>query len=416
MPNSSLTINNRQARRLWLHLQGMLAAPHTVRSEHTVLDTVRQLGMVQLDSISTVARAHHHILWSRHSAYRQDEYNTLLGATPKVFEHFSHDAVILPMDLHPFWQRQHRRRSDIYKHGTLGKHVASAKVQKQIIARIEKEGPMCSRDFANIHKERADKSIHAWMRPPHKLALDYLWLKGDLCVSHRQGFIKYYDLASRLIPTDVLTTSYSEKEQIDFLCSAALQRLGFATANEIQRFYDACDLDEVKHWIKQNTSRVCEVMVETHEGAVLQRYAPASIATTLEALQEPCRRMRIICPFDPIVRDRTRLQQLFGMQYRIEIYTPAAKRQYGYYVYPVLEADKIVARVDLKANRKTDTLDVLAWWLEPGEQNSATRLKRLRSELNRLARLADVNNVSDVPQPSRHPKESRLASCASVRG
>lgn len=405
MPSKTLCLNNQQTRRLWLHLQGLLTTPHNTQSKQTVLDTVRQLGMVQLDSIDNVARAHHHIIWSRHTSYHQDDYNALLSPEPSVFEHFSHDAVILPMDIYPLWRRQCQRRSDVYKRGALGKQLGSAKVQKQILSRISKTGPMCSRDFSDTHKQRADKSVHAWMRPPHKLALDYLWLAGELCVTHRKGFIKYYDLAYRHLSSDVLSRSYNDAEQVDFLCHSALQRLGFATAKEIQSFYDACDLAEVKHWLEHNVERICEITIECHDGTRLQRYAPADIATTVKTLPVPCRRMRIVNPFDPVIRDRTRLNQLFGIHYRIEIYTPAAQRQYGYYVYPILEADQIVARIDVGADRKRDILDVKAWWLEPGVKHNKGRTQRLSHELKRLARLANVTNVSEIPPPSAHPQK-----------
>jgi len=403
MPGATISIDKQLARRVWLQLQGLLSAPHSTRSEHGVLDTVRQLGMVQLDTISTVARAHHHILWSRHNTYCEDDYNALLGNEASVFEHFSHDAVILPLDIYPYWQRQHQRRSDSYKRGALGRQLAGVKVQKEILALITENGPMCSRDFAVTHKQKADKSKHAWMRPPHKLALDYLWLKGDLCVSHRRGFTKYYDLSERLISKALGYDKYTHQQQIDFLCSSALQRLGFATATEIQRFYEACDLSEVKLWLQQNTHKHCTVSVQGHDDRLLLRYAPKNIEATLESLPKPCRRMRIISPFDPVVRDRTRLKQLFGMYYRIEIYTPAAQRKYGYYVYPVLEADRIVARIDVSANKNTDTLEVRKWWLEPGEKYTNSRAQRLRSELKRLAKLARVRHISNLPDPSKHP-------------
>ena len=368
-----------------------------------MLDTVKQLGMVQLDSINNVVRAHHHILWSRHCGYREADYNSLLGTKPSVFEHFSHDAAILPIQIYPYWQRQQERRSSTYKRGALGKQLAGAKVQKQMLAQIEQNGPMCSRDFSATHTQRADKAVHAWMRPPHKLALDYLWLKGDLCVSHRKGFTKYYDIAERVVPAQLAQRKYSGEEQIDFLCQSAMQRLGFASAAEIQRFYDACDLAEVKHWIDANPSRYCQVEVEGNDGRTTSMYAPVNIAASLDSLPEPSRRLRIINPFDPVVRDRARLKQLFGMTYRIEIYTPASQRTYGYYIYPILEGDRLCARIDVRANRSSNQLEVAAWWLEPGIRKSNGRKKRLLSELARIARLADVEPPDDLPDPSEHP-------------
>lgn len=403
MPTSLFTVDNRKARRLWLHLQGMLQTCPLSENGPVALSTIKKLGMVQLDSINSVARAHHHILWSRQPSYEPNRYNELLGSSPFAFEHFSHDAVLLPLDIYPYWRRQHQRQSNRYKAGSLGKHLGKSAMQKQIMAQIERTGPMCSRDFTKTHPEKADKSLHAWARPPHKLALDYLWLKGDLGVSHREGFIKYYDLIERLIPSSVRSHRLPVTEQIDFLCRSALERLGFATASEIQAFYDACDLDEVKHWLKSDSSGVQQISVQKFNGEYVQRYAPLNLEQLLHDVPEPKRVTRVISPFDPVARDRSRLQALFGMDYRIEIYTPAAKRRYGYYVYPVLEFDRMSARIDLKCNKVQNTLDVTAWWLEDGVKNSRAQTKRLNMELKRLARLAGMPAVGDIPEPTRHP-------------
>lgn len=383
-------------------MQGMLEKSGTAKGSHGALATIRKLGMVQLDSISTVARAHHHILWSRQQGYRQSDYNTLLGSSPSAFEHFSHDAALLPLDIYPYWRRQHQRRSSQYNTGVLGKQRGAATIQKQIMAQIERLGPMCSRDFTRTHHQKADKTRHAWARPPHKIALDFLWLKGELGVSHRHGFIKYYDLAERLLPPELRNCTISVAEQIDFLCSSAMQRLGFATAREIQAFYDACDLDEVKRWLNTNPSQVRKIAVQTFDGEYVQRYAPANLEQLLLGVPEPKRTLKIINPFDPVVRDRTRLKELFGMDYRIEIYTPAAKRRYGYYVYPVLEADRMSARIDVSCNKKHGVLDVTAWWLEAGIKHSNAQICRLQSELKRLTKLAGMSAVGNIPAPVKH--------------
>lgn len=402
MPTPLLTLDNRTARRLWLHLQGMLEKTNTSQGDYGALATIRKLGMVQLDTINTVARAHHHILWSRQQRYRQVDYNTLLGSTPSAFEHFSHDAAILPLEIYPYWRRQRQRRCSQYNTGILGKHPYASSIQKQIKAQIERTGPMCSRDFIKTHPQKADKTKHAWARPPHKIALDYLWLKGELGVSHRQGFIKFYDLAERLLPADVRYHKIAVPEQINFLCRSALERLGFATAREIQAFYDACDLDEVKRWLDKNPSKVQQITMQTFDGEYVQRYAPANLEQMLLSIPEPKRTLKIVNPFDPIVRDRRRLKELFGMDYRIEIYTPAKKRRYGYYVYPVLEADRISARIDVSCHKKHNILNVTAWWLEAGIRHSNAQSSRLQRELKRLSKLAGVCAVSDIPAPKKH--------------
>lgn len=346
--------------------------------------------MVQLDSIGVVARAHHHILWSRHNAYRPRSYDQLLTRQRRVFEHFTHDAAILPMNLYPYWQLQCKRRATRYERSDWGKEMANVEGQYAIMKRIESEGPICSRDFSG----KADKSKHAWMRPPHKLALDYLWLKGELSVCHRNNFIKYYDLTERVIPESFRTQIKTDAEQIHHLCTLALEKLGFASAGEIQRFWDAMSLDEVKQWIDQHPNSVQAINVENIDGSSRDVYARPDIETFLESLEPATKRLRIISPFDPVVRDRNRLSRLFGFDFRIEIYTPADQRKYGYYVFPVLEGDKFVGRLEARKNTKTDSLDLINLWWEPGVRSSKARDAKLDRELCRLARLAGVSDVT----------------------
>ena len=176
MFHTGLRIDNKQARRLWLKKQYMSATPCGKRGSSHFAARVEALGMVQLDSIGVLARAHHHIMWSRQSAYRTQAYDQLLQGSRSVFEHFSHDAAILPMSTYPYWQRQRTRRANAYRGAAWGREMANSKTRQQIIERIAKSGPVCSRDFSKPGQTSANKSVHAWMRPAHKLALDFLWL------------------------------------------------------------------------------------------------------------------------------------------------------------------------------------------------------------------------------------------------
>ncbi|MFK7855757.1 MAG: winged helix-turn-helix domain-containing protein [Granulosicoccus sp.] len=403
MFHKRLRIENTQARRLWLTKQHLSATPCGKRGSQHFAARVADLGMVQLDSIGVLARAHHHILWSRQTAYRTPAFDQLLQGSRSVFEHFSHDAAILPMSTYPYWERQRSRRGHAYRRGVWGREMPDQKTRRQIVNRIEKHGPQCSRDFSEPGRTKPNKSIHAWMRPAHKLALDYLWLSGKLSVSHRVKFNKYYDLTERVIPLSYREQRYSEQEQIDWLCEFALDRLGFASALEIQRFWEACDLGEVQAWIQRQKQSLLEVEVESANGQCTQAYAPMTIESELQALEKPSRRVRIVNPFDPVVRDRDRLARLFGFEYRIEIYTPASKRRYGYYVYPILEGDRFIGRIDVRADRKEDLLKTTAWWLEPGVRDSTGRRLQIEKELSRLSRLANVNNTSPLPTLSPNP-------------
>jgi len=355
--------------------------------------------MVQLDSINIVSRAHHHILWSRQSAYRSPAYNKLLQQQRLVFEHFSHDAAILPISTYPYWNRQQRRKAAQYKRGTWGQEMAKKTSRHNIIDEITKNGPCCSRDFTKKHNYSADKSKHAWMRPAHKLALDYLWLEGTLSVSHREKFTKYYDLTERVIPKKYHDHTVSEIDQINWLCENALNRLGIATASEIQRFWEACDLQEVQAWLTQPTIDVMNVQYKDSTGKLVEAFAPSSVLERLEDLRATASRVRIISPFDPVARDRNRLKRFFGFDYKIEIYTPKAKRKYGYYVYPIVEGDRFIGRIDLRTDRKSSRLCIQGLWLEAKVNWTHARKKKLENELIRLSKLANVDNIDELPVP-----------------
>ena len=388
---TALVIGNRDARRLLVERAGLLARPAATRAGGTVdaaAAVVAALGMVQIDPIRTVARAHEHILWSRDGGCRPPTFERLLE-TRRVFEHFSHDAAILPMGYRPFWRRQFTRRATALERGAWGRALPSANERHAIVERIAREGPLSARDFEG----RADRSVHAWMKKPHKLALDWLWLEGTLGVSHRAGFVKHYDLAERLVPATVLADVRDDEEQIERLLGDALERLGVATSGELQRFWEATTPEETRRWIEARGDALVEVRVTAADGRRLKAFAPHDIEARLAALPEPGERLRAINPFDPLVRDRARLARVFGFDYRIEMYVPAAKRRYGYYVYPLLEGTRFVGRAEIVADRKRGRLELVALWPEPGVAFGAGRRARLDAELRRLARLAGVREV-----------------------
>ena len=401
MPSYSLT--NKQIRHLWLDRQSLLSAPCPKKQVSDFANRVESLGMVQLDSIGVVSRAQHHILWSRQSSYRASDYDKLLEQHRAVFEHFSHDAVILPMSTYPYWKRQQARRAAQYKKAAWGKARTSNYTRDQILNYIGEHGPVCSRDFTQKVNKPTKKTSTAWARPAHKLILDYLWLNGTLSVSHRNKFTKFYDLTERIIPDIYRNDEISDIEQVNWLCESALNHLGFASAMEIQRFWEACDLKEVQAWLLNPTMNIIPIVYKDASGNSIQAYAPSSIEDWIPQLGNPSSRLRIVNPFDPVTRDRARLLRLFNFDYRIEIYTPEAKRKYGYYVYPLLESGRIIGRIDVRANRINDTLETRAWWLEAGIKPTTARMEKLSKELQRLSQLAEVSNTAELPAVSKSP-------------
>lgn len=383
----AIRISNRDARRLWLDLQGLAAAP---TGNADILEIIKKLGFVQLDSIQNVARAHHHILWSRNQSYREPMIERLLAKDRSIFEHFTHDASLLPMDYYPMWGRQfarleaHVSRSDAYRKARQnGDHDA-------IKRRIEAEGPLSTHAFDS----KIEGKREMWDRPPHKRALDHLWYAGELATSHRANFVKYYDLRERVIPQHHLERRSEDADQLDWLCRNALNRLGFALPGEITRFWGAASAAEVKRWLADAYDQLETVEIETASGGWLNCIAPPHVEALLNNLTAPTSRLRIINPFDPVTRDRDRLLRLFGFDYRIEIFVPPAKRTWGYYVYPLLEGDKFVGRIELKADRKMRVLAVKRLWAERGVAWTAARGDKLDAELGRLARLVGADTVA----------------------
>lgn len=389
MSAKPLRISNNDARRLWLHTQG-LATPPTGKLD--LPDIIERLGFVQLDTIRIVARAHDHILWSRNQHYREPMLNKLMAKDRGVFEHFTHDASVLPMSSYPLWRRQFKRMEARLRRSSWYASMLGADGRASILERIRREGPLSTHAFDTVCK---DKSL-AWRRPPHKQALDYLWHAGELSTSHRQNFTKFYDLSERVIPSRYLEDERSEEEQIDWLCRAALNRLAFASAGDLQRFWEAADLGEVKQWSEQARPSLTPVLIETATGDWIALIAPADIEARLADLPAPTKRLRIVNPFDPMVRDRNRLKRLFGFDYRIEIFVPAAKRRFGYYVFPLLEGDRFVGRAEVRAERAEGVLKVMNVWPEPAVQFGAGRREKLEAELIRLARFVGIKNIDGL--------------------
>lgn len=379
-----LRIDNRTARQLWLISQGLNTTP---TGPLDILGTIKRLGFVQLDSIQTVARAHHHILWSRNTSYREPMLDRMLARDRAIFEHFTHDASVLPMEFLPMWERQFRRKkAQLDRSGWL-KNLPDPAERETMKARIRHEGALSTHAFDSEITGKKEM----WSRPPHKVALDYMWYAGELATCHRVNFTKFYNLPERVFPGDLAELALPDHEQVDRLCHAALDRMGFGTAGDIQRYWDAVSSAEARDWVEAAGLRPVEIV--TADRAVIKAVAPADIEDRLRDLRPSTSRLRILNPFDPVIRDRTRLERLFGFTYRVEMFVPAAKRLWGYYVYPILEGDRFVGRIEVKADRKASSLNVINFWPEPSIKWPAARRDKLRAELDRMRRFVGLDSV-----------------------
>ncbi len=356
-----------QVKKLLLHGQGLLESP---RSRRTVGDLLETLGYVQIDSINVFQRAHHTILGTRWDGYKPDHLKRYLEKERGGFEQWTHDACVIPTRYYPHWKVKFKRFERRIKQNQwwmerMGKNPR--KMQGSVLQRLQDEGPLPTRAFRDPAEERGEW----WGWTPQKTALEYLWRTGRLAIAGRDGFQKIYDLPERVIPA-----RYREdpgEDTLGWSCSQAIQRLGLATATEIAAFFHFYSGNQVKPWCEKHLPKVNYLGNEYYVRPDWQELD----------LPDPPQRLRFLSPFDPLVRDRQRLQRFFDFDYRFEAFVPAAKRQYGYYVLPMLRGDRLVGRVDLKLDRKGGELKVLGVWWEgrPAKKAFEAEFERHRRRL-----------------------------------
>jgi uncharacterized protein YcaQ len=376
------------ARRLLLGAQGLLDDPRGRVTADRLYHLIERMGFVQIDSINVVERAHHLTLASRLQGYRPLLFDLLLEGERRLFEHWTHDASAIPILWYPHWQlRFERYRRKVLEHTWWRERVGPdpARVVDHVRERLLAEGPLMTRDFEDTREDGADRTWWGWK--PQKAALEYLWRTGEAAVVGRVNFHKVYDLAERALPEAHAAPRPTDEEHLDWACRTAIERLGVASADEIAAFWRAADLNEVKIWCEQAAAagEIVPVQVEAMDGSVRGAYAVPDWEEQAATLPPAPPRIRLLSPFDPILRDRRRSLRLFGFDYRFEAFVPAPQRRYGYYVLPILEGERLIGRLDPKLHREESRLEIRQVWWEPGVRESKARNLRLEAAVERLA-------------------------------
>ncbi|RED48587.1 winged helix-turn-helix domain-containing protein [Aestuariispira insulae] len=391
-----ILVRNRQARHLFMQLQGLSAPVRAKQSPEDLLDLIRQLGFVQVDSIQTVARAHHMILFARNQTYRPEALTGLLEQSRDLFEHWTHDAAVIPAAFYPYWRHKfERERTRLKERWQKWRRDGFVEVIDQVYETVCDRGPTMARELGQDQKK---PSGGWWNWHPEKTALEYHWRTGNFAISGRENFQKVYDLTERVLTPDTLSAECDEAGFIDWACQSALARLGIATSGEMAAFWDLIKPAEAANWCKAELEggRLVEVTVEgaDRKAAPRKAFAFPDIEQQLAEAAPPLKRLRLLSPFDPVIRDRKRLERLFGFDYRIEVFVPAAKRKYGYYVFPILEGDRFIGRIDVKHQKDRDSLHVTGLWLEPGVGFGRQRERGLMAELDRQRRFVGASAVT----------------------
>lgn len=333
-----------EAQKLVLHSQRLPAGKQTGSASAATLAAIEHLGYIQIDTISTIQRAHHHTLWNRNPRYKAEQLDQLI-ADKKVFEYWSHAAAYLPMrDYRYSLPRKQAIANGEQRHW----YAPDKALMKSVLKRITAEGPLMAKDFEHTGKKLSD-----WTAKPAKRALESLFMQGELMISGRVNFHKVYDLRERVLPAGLDTTTPSSEEYARFLICRYLQANGVGQAAEISYL-----LKNIKPFITTTLgAMVADGELQEIDVAGIQYYV---LASSLELLSKPLARnkLAILSPFDNLLIQRKRMQALFNFDYLIECYVPEEKRQYGYFSLPILWDGKLVARMDCKADRRESHLHI----------------------------------------------------------
>ncbi|MDQ3696096.1 MAG: winged helix DNA-binding domain-containing protein [Chloroflexota bacterium] len=363
-----------EARMLAVIAQRLDRRPAAVRSPERVkqrlLETVRHLGCVQIDTISVISRSHETVLWSRLGAFDPALFDELYYPDGALMEYWAHAAAFVPIEALPFYLRAMAKYRERYE--TPGSWAErEAATLDRVLAAIRERGPLGSRHFERSGGPRADPWTW-WGGKPERQALDHLWSRGDLMVQRRQGFQRTYDLTERMAPELSRGEPPSEAAEQRHFVATALRAMGIGTAAWVADYFRT---GWVRHVDPRSTG--AELALMASEGLAV----PAEV----EGLQEPAwldptmlpklaelRSGRgrptlttLLSPFDNLIWYRPRTAALFGFEYRIECYTPAAKRIYGYYTLPILHRGRLVGRIDPSYDRRHRRLTIKAVHLEP---------------------------------------------------
>jgi hypothetical protein len=241
--------------------------------------------------------------------------------------------------------------------------------------------------------EHEQKRGEWWGWKPQKAALDYLWRAGELAVAKRVHFHKVYDLAARVHPEAHARPEPAPEAHSEWACRSALERLGVATAKELAAFWNSIGLAEAKAWCEAE-ARAGRILPVAVEGEARPAFAVADYERRLARLPEAPARTRLLCPFDPVLRDRARALRLFGFDYRFEAFVPEPKRTFGYFVLPILEGERIVGRLDPKLHRDRGLLELKGLWWEAGVKPTKARLKSLEEAVERLAAFVGATGIA----------------------
>lgn len=362
-----------QLRQLALLRQGLTHQTKFGAGISGTLNAIEHLGYVQIDTLSVVERAHHHILWSRVPEYDPTHLNQLVNEQ-HIFEYWFHAASYLPL-------RDYRyalpRMASIRNGENRYYQNVNSHLMNEILARIRAEGPLVARDFEN--KRNVQNSW--WGSGPSRRALDKLFMQGDLMICARNGMEKVYDLTERCLPSNIDLNMPTTREYATYLFETTLRAHGVFTLKQLLHLKTDKLLQKAMHEVLDENIQAGRIKAIHRENAPLLYVDTQSLEQTMSVEK----RLKILSPFDNALIHRDRLSSLFNFDYRIECYVPAPKRIFGYFCLPIIYGDEFIGRVDCKAHRSSKRFEIISVHLEDDNLNREEILPLLQKELQEFA-------------------------------
>lgn len=388
--SSEIVISQDDARRMALRNQLLSGHMYSTNDKEVVLRIINRLGYVQIDTIAVVDRAHHHTIWTRYPEYKPEMLHELQADDKQVFEYWGHAMSYLPMSDYRFYLPRMRAFADPNGKWERDRFAKYGHLMEPTLKRIRDEGPLSSKDFESYQSTQSDSGTHP---KPMKAALELLFWRGDIMISERRRFMRFFDLTERVLPDTVDTKFPTDDELGRFLVRRALSVHGVCREEEICEYIHSGSKELISLSLRDliEEGEVIPVTIESDRYPFNYAFAKSFEKSISEMMNSS--QVHFLSPFDNLIIQRDRTKRLFGFDYALECYVPPARRKYGYYVLPVLWRDRLVARMDPKVNRKLSTLMIHNLVFEPGFSEFEEFLPLLADKLNEFTRHHDCAEI-----------------------
>jgi hypothetical protein len=397
----SLKLTLSQARRIALESQLLDGTKKLKPGKEGVTQVIEHLGYIQVDTISVIERAHHHILWTRVPSYRPEMLDELQAKDRKVFEYWGHAASYLPMADYRFYLL--KTKTMLVENPRWQKWAGdNKKLLNHVLKRIQNEGPLGASDFADTRKKKRGTW---WDWKPAKTALETLHLTGELMVTERRKFERIFDLPERVLPSGINTKMPTQDELSRFAIRRALQAYGIVNHREFVNHIHIVKNEMIRPTLADmlDSGEIIKVKVEDLN-TEYYTYAKTAEMTTEHSRNPDL--LHILSPFDNLIIQRDRVNRLFDFDYQLECYKPPKQRIYGYFVLPILWGDEFIGRIDLKTDRANQQLIVRNLIIE-------SNLKQVKEVLlalgEKLKAMAAFNKVERVMVEQTKPRSLKTA-------